>query len=67
MLVSEMFYREVVQAVLLFGYKKWVLLAAISNNLEGVYVGFLRQVTGKMAKRHRYGTWINAEAVSVLK
>ena len=67
LLVSEMFYREVVQAVLLFGYKKWVLLAAISNNLEGVYVGFLRQVTVKMAKQKRDGTWRSAAANSVLK
>ena len=37
----ETFYRAVVQAVLLFGAKAWVLLAEILNNLEGVHVGFL--------------------------
>ena len=40
-----------VQAVLLFGLETWVLLAAMSKNLEGVHVGLLRQVTGKKAIR----------------
>ena len=37
-----MFYWAVVQAVLMFGTKACVLLVAISQNLEGVHVGFLR-------------------------
>ena len=39
-----MFYRAVVQAVLLFGADTWVLLAEIDNTLERVHVGFLVQV-----------------------
>ena len=52
-----MFYWAVVQAVLMFGTKACVLLVAISQNLEGVHVGFLRQMTGQKAKRQRDGTW----------
>ena len=39
----------------------------MSKNLEGVYVGFLRQVTGKMAKQKRDGTWRSAAAEIVIK
>ena len=66
-LVSEMFYRAVVQVVLLFGEETWVLLAAISTNLEGGHVGFLRQVMVNTPKRQRDGTWRRAAAASVPK
>ena len=46
-LVSAMFYQAVLQAVLIFGAETWVLLVEMSRNLEGVHVGFLRQVTGR--------------------
>ena len=46
-----MFYRAVVQAVLLFGAETWVLLAEISRNMEEVHVGLIRQVMGQKAKR----------------
>ena len=36
-----MFYREVVQAVLLFGAENWILLVAMFRNMEGANVGFL--------------------------
>ena len=49
LIISEKFYHVVVQAVLLFGYETWVLTAAMIQNLEGVHVGFLRQVMGKKA------------------
>ena len=35
-------YREVVQAVLLFGVEPWFLLVTMSKNMEGLHVGFLR-------------------------
>ena len=50
-ILSEKFYRAVVQAVLLFGAETWVLLAAILKNIEGVHVSFLRQVTRMKARR----------------
>ena len=43
------------------------MLREMPNNLEGVHVEFLRQVTVKMAKRQWCGTWISAAAESVLK
>ena len=55
------------QAVLLFGADTWVLLEEMSKKLEGVHMGFLRQVTGNTAKWKRDGTWRNASAASVLK
>ena len=51
MIVSENFYRVVVQAVLLFGAETWVLTAAMLEKLEGVHVGFLRQVTEMEARK----------------
>ena len=62
-----MFYRAVVQSVLLFGVETWVLLVEISKNLEGVHVVFLRQVTRNMAKRQRDRTRRITAADSVLK
>ena len=49
-LVSEIFYRAVVQAVLLFGVETWVLLAAMDKTLEGFHLGFLWQVMGQDGK-----------------
>ena len=37
------------------------------RNLEGVHVGFLRQVMGKTSKRQMDRTWRSAEAASVIK
>ena len=45
--VSEIFYRTVVQVVLLFRADTWVLLALMSQILEVEYVGFLWQVIRK--------------------
>ena len=47
--VSAMFYQEVVQAVLLFGAETWILSEALSRNLEGVHVGFLRHIAEQRA------------------
>ena len=55
--VSAMFYRALVQTVLLFGAETWVLSEAVSRKLEGVHVGFLRQITGQRAVRQEDGTW----------
>ena len=43
--VSEKFYHAVLQAVLLFGAERWLLLSPMAQRLEGVHMGFLRQVT----------------------
>ena len=65
--VSEMLYRAVVQAVLLFGAESCVFSAEIYWNLEGVHVGFLRQMTGHKAKRQRERTSRRKAAAKVLK
>ena len=56
-ILSAKFYRAVVQAVLLFGADTSVLSAAMLKNLEGVHVGFLRQVTGMKARRLGEKNW----------
>ena len=61
-----MFYQAVVQSVLLFGAENWFLLVAISLNLEGVHVGFLRNLTGQKSKRQRDGTWRSEAEVKVI-
>ena len=53
----DIFYRAVVQAVLLFGSERWVLSAAMDKRLEGVYVVFFLEVIGKTARRQWDGTW----------
>ena len=65
--VSAMFYWEVVHAVLLFGEETRVLSEAMSPNMAGVHVGFLRKITGHKEKRQRDGTWISEAAEKVLK
>ena len=62
-----MFYREVVQAVLIFGAKTWVLLESMSQNMEGLHVGFLKHITGQQTKQQRDGTWRREAAAKVLK
>ena len=54
--VSAIFYRAVVQKILLFGSETWVLLEEMAKRLEGVHVSFLRKVTGNTARRQCYGT-----------
>ena len=44
------FYKAVVQAVLLFGSKIWILLSAMARMQEGFHVGFLWKVTEKIAR-----------------
>ena len=56
--VLEMFYREVVQAVLLFGSESGVLLSAMVKTVERAHTGFLHQITGKRVRRNSDGTWV---------
>ena len=39
----------------------------MSQNLEGVHMGFLRQIMGQKEKRQREGTWISKALAKVLK
>ena len=56
-----------VQEVLIFGEENWVLLAEITNTMEGVHVRKLRQVTGKTPRRQWNGIWRISTADIVLK
>ena len=56
--VSEMLYRVVVQAVLLFGLDYWVLLSTMEEMVEGSHTGFLHQITGNRAWRNTGRTWV---------
>ena len=49
--VSAMFYRAVIQAVLLFWVETWFLLEIKSRKLEVVHLGFLRHITSQKEKR----------------
>ena len=53
--VSAMFYRAVVQSVLLFGVETWVLSEAMSRQLEGVHVDLLRRITRQGEMRQKDG------------
>ena len=52
-----MFYRVVVQEILLHGLETWVLLAEMERKVEGAHTDFLRQITGKQVRRLGDGTW----------
>ena len=47
--LSAIFYQAVFHTVLLFWAETWVLSEAMSRNLEGVHVVFLRQITRQRA------------------
>ena len=55
--VVEMFYKSVIQAVILFGSETWVLLAEMERKVEGTHTGFLRHITGKRARCSTDSTW----------
>ena len=52
-IILETFYRKVVQAVIIFGAKTWVLTSFMDKRLEGVHTGFLRQMTSNRARHQR--------------
>ena len=55
-----------VQKVLLFGSETWVLTAVKMQNIEGINVIFLRQMTGMKALRLGEKTWQKEGADRVL-
>ena len=63
--VAAIFYRAVVQAVLLFSSDAWVLLAAMERTAEGTQSGFLQQIRGKRARRRADRTWFTTAAEEV--
>ena len=53
----ESLYRAVVQAILLYGSEKWVLLESTEKRIEGEHTEFLQMITWKRAKQLEDGTW----------
>ena len=45
--VAVIFYRVVVQEILMYGSDMWVLLEEMENKVEGAHTGLLRQITWK--------------------
>ena len=54
--VSEIIYRAVVQAIILYGSETWVLSASIVKRIEGTYTELLQLITGKKARQLGDGT-----------
>ena len=64
--VSPMFYRVVVQKVLLFGAETWVFSEAMYSNMEVVHVGLLGWTMEQRAVRQEDGTWRQVSAEKFL-
>ena len=63
--VAAMFYRAVIQAVLLFGAENWVFSVVMDRKVDGTHTGFLRKITGKQAQLLPDGTWETPRAEAV--
>ena len=63
--VATMFYRAMVQVILLFGSDSWVLTAAMGGAEEGKRTGFLKKITGKRAWWEVDGMWYAPRAEEV--
>ena len=46
-----MFYRSVLQEVILFGSDYWFLLEAMEKTVEGAHTGFLHQIMKRRARQ----------------
>ena len=44
-MVAAMFYRDLVQAIIIYGSEMWLLFVAMESKFEGMHTGFLRQIT----------------------
>ena len=55
--VSEIFFKELVQAVLLFSSEKWLLTPRMGWDLGSFQHRVSRQITGRQTKLRRGGVW----------
>ena len=62
-----MFYRVVVQAVILFGSKPWAVLEVMTITVEVTHISFLKQIMGNMTQRNTEGTWVTPASGEVLR
>ena len=49
--MPALFYRAVIQEVLMFRLEVWAMSDEITRAVEGTYVGFLRHIMGKWARQ----------------
>ena len=55
--ISGMFFKSLVQQVLLFGAETWVVTPRMEKALSGFLHGAARRLTGRQARRGRSGAW----------
>ncbi len=65
--VCGVFYKAVVQAVLLFGSEMWKLSPASLKSLEGFHIWAARRMAGMQPTRNPDGTWKYPSSNDVLK
>jgi hypothetical protein len=65
--VCGVFYKAVVQAVLLFGSETWKLSPASLKSLEGFHIRAARRMAGMQPTRNPDGTWKYPSSKDVLK
>ena len=65
--MSDLFYRAVIQVVLLFGLDSGVLSEVITRMVESTNVGLLRHITGKQAICQYKRSWETPVAMEVIQ
>ena len=64
--VSDILYRSVVQAMLIFGSDSWLLSSAMEGAVEGTRIWFLQKIRLKWACINTDSKWVTPEAEVVL-
>ena len=62
-----MFYKAIVQSVLLFGVETWTLTESMLKCLQGFHHRVARQLSGLTASRLPHGAWQHHPAADALK
>ena len=55
--MSEILYRAVVQAIILYGSEMWVISTSMVKRVEVTHTEFLQLITGKRARQLGDRTW----------
>ena len=63
----EMFYQEVVKAILRCGSETWVLTVPMMKLLEGAHIGFYRGMAQINTRRESEVGWIYLKSKDVLR
>ena len=62
-----MFYKAIVQTVLLYGSESWVVAPQMLEVLKGFHHRVARKIPGKMARRQADGSWVYPPIVDALE